>query len=191
MRRDIFLVGQKMANAGLVISYCVLIATLALAGIACLEHWHFSPVMVMRESPAALSALQPRIVDEVVIGENEEDHELDGQKVSTTSNQGKACRLANSGGTFSYQMKVLPQEAMRLNCRYSGDETKGHVFDIAVDDQIIATQNLTTIAPGHFVDIEYRIPAGLTHGKTEVKVEFAAHPRMMAGGLYGCQILKW
>jgi len=87
-------------------------------------------------------------------------------------------------------MKVLPQEAMRLNCRYSGDETKGHVFDIAVDDQIIATQNLTTLAPGHVVDLEYKIPAGLTRGKTEVKVEFVAHAGMTAGGLYGCQMLK-
>ena len=32
-------------------------------------------------------------------------------------------------------MKVLPHEAMTLNCRYSGDENKNHVFDIVVDDQ--------------------------------------------------------
>jgi hypothetical protein len=191
MRRDIFLVGNKMASAGLVISYCVLLATLALAGIACLERWHFSPVMILRESPAAMAALQPRIVDEVIIGENEDDHEVNGQKQSTQTTTGKTCRLATQGGSFSYQMKVLPQELMTLNCHYSGDETRGHLFDIAVDNQIIATQNLTAIRPGHFVDIEYKIPAGLTRGKTEVKVEFRAHPGMIAGGLYGCQMLKW
>ena len=87
-------------------------------------------------------------------------------------------------------MKVLPDEAMTLNCRYWGGERKGHEFDIAVDNQIIATQNLTAIAPGHFVDMEYKIPAGLTRGKTEVKVEFQAHAGMTAGGLYGCQMLK-
>ena len=32
MRRNIFLAGEKMANAGLLISYCVLMATLAVAG---------------------------------------------------------------------------------------------------------------------------------------------------------------
>ena len=32
------------------------------------------------------------------------------------------------------------------------------MFDIAVDDQIVATQNLTAIAPGHFVDLEYLNP---------------------------------
>ena len=79
MRRNIFLVGEKMANAGLLISYCVLMATLAVAGIFLLEHWHFSPVKVMRESPEAIAAMQPRVVDEVIIGENEDDHDVDGQ----------------------------------------------------------------------------------------------------------------
>lgn len=191
MRRDIFLVGEKMAGAGLLISYCVLMATLVLAGIACLERQHFRPVMVMRESPAAMTAMQQRIVDEVVIGGNEDDHEVEGQRDSTDMNTGKPFRLATYGGSFSYQMKVLPQELMTLNCRYSGDETMGHLFDIAVDNRIIATQSLTAIAPGHFVDMEYKIPAGLTRGKTQVKVEFKAHPGMIVGGLYGCQMLKW
>jgi hypothetical protein len=39
--------------------------------------------------------------------------------------------------------------------------------------------------------MEYNIPAGLTRGKTQVKVEFKAHPGMIAGGLYGCQMLRW
>jgi DNA-directed RNA polymerase subunit RPC12/RpoP len=189
MRRDIFLVGKKMANAGLLISYCVLLATLLLAGIACLEYWHFRPVMVFRETPEAQAAVQARAVDNVIIGDNEEDHDLEGQSHSTVTIYDKPYRLTGTGGMFSYQMKVLPQGVMILNCRYSGDEPRGHVFDIAVEDQIIATQNLTAIAPGHFVDVEYKIPAALTRGKTEVKVEFQAHPGMTAGGLYGCQIL--
>ena len=179
-----------MANAGLLISYCVLMATLAVAGIFLLEHWHFSPVKVMRESPEAIAAMQPRVVDEVIIGENEDDHDVDGQMHFMTANKGKPYRSATRGGSFSYTMKVLPHEAMTLNCRYWGGEKKGHVFDIAVDDQIIATQNLTAIAPGHFVDMEYKIPASLTRGKTQVKVEFQAHAGMTAGGLYGCQMLK-
>ena len=36
MRRNVFLVGEKMANAGLLIGYGVLTATLVLAGIFCL-----------------------------------------------------------------------------------------------------------------------------------------------------------
>jgi DNA-directed RNA polymerase subunit RPC12/RpoP len=191
MRRDVFLVGEKMANAGLLISYSVLMATLALAGVASVVRWHYRPLMVMRESTDAIAARQLRMVDEVVIGENEDDHEMNGLRQATKTNQGKPYRLAPHGGSFSYRMTVLPQESMTLNCRYSGDETSGHLFDIAVDDQTIATQSLTAIAPGHFVDMEYKIPASLTRGKTQVKVEFKAHLGMTAGGLYGCQMLRW
>jgi DNA-directed RNA polymerase subunit RPC12/RpoP len=190
MRRNIFLEGEKMANAGLLISYCVLIATLAVAGTFLLAHWHFSPVKVMRESPEAIAAIQPRVVDEVIIRENEDDHDVDGQMLSAGTSNGKPYRSAVRGGSFSYTMKVLPHEAMTLNCRYWGGEKKDHVFDIAVDDQIIATQNLTAIAPGHFVDMEYKIPASLTRGKDKVKVEFQAQAGKTAGGVYGCQILK-
>lgn len=180
-----------MANAGLLISYSVLMATLAAAGIAFLEHWQSNPVKVMRESPGSIAALQARVVDEVIMGENEEDHDVDGQMHFTSPNKGKPYHSATRGGSFSYIMKVLPHQMMTLSCRYSGDEKKGHVFDIAVDGQIIATQFLTASAPGHFFDMEYKIPESLTRGKTQVKVEFQAHPGMTAGGLYGCQMLEW
>jgi hypothetical protein len=190
MRRNIFLEGEKMANAGLLISYSVLLAMLVVAGIFLLEHWQSRPVKVMRESPETIAAMQSRVVDEVIIGENEDDHDVDGQMHGTTMNKGKPYHSAARGGSFSYKLKVLPYQAMTLNCRYSGSEKKGHLFDIAVDDQIVATQNLTAIAPGHFVDMEYKIPASLTRGKTEVKVEFQAHAGLAAGALYGCQMLR-
>ena len=190
MRRNFFLVGERMANAGLLISYCVLVATMLVVGISLLEYWHYRPVKVLRESPTALTSLQSRVVDEVIMGENEDDHDVDGQMHYTSANRGKPSHSAGRGGSFSYMMKVLPDRAMALNCRYSGDEKKNHEFDVAVDNQIIATQNLKAIAPGHFVDVEYKIPTSLTHGKTQVKVEFQAHAGMTAGALYGCQILK-
>jgi DNA-directed RNA polymerase subunit RPC12/RpoP len=191
MRRNIFLVGEKMANAGLIISYSVLMATVALAATFLLEHWLSIPVKVLRETPEAIAALESRVVDEVVMGENEDDHDVDGQMYSSTTSKGKTFRTATRGGSFGYTMKVLPHEAMTLNCRYSGDENKNHIFDIVVDDQVIATQDLNAVAPGHFVDMEYKIPKSLTAGKDEVRVEFQAHAGMTAGGLYGCQILKW
>ena len=179
-----------MANAGLLISYGVLLATLAAAGTFLVAHWHFNPVKVMRESPGAIAAMQPRVVDEVIIGENEEDHDMDGQMISLSANNGKTARSALRGGSLSYMMKALPNAAMTLNCRFWGGERKDHVFDVAVDNQIIATQDLKSLAPGHFVDMEYKIPASLTRGKTQVKVEFQAHAGKTAGGLYGCQMLK-
>ena len=54
---------------------------------------------------------------------------------------------------------------MSLNCRYWGDEAAGRTFDIAVEDQIIATQDLNKNMPGHFFDVEYLIPQSLTKGE--------------------------
>jgi hypothetical protein len=190
MRRDFFLVGEKMANAGLLISYAVLLATVVAAAIFFFEHQYYRPLQMLRETPDALAAMQARVVDEVIMGENEDEHEVDGVMQYTTEDRGKSYHTANRGGSFSYMMKTLPDRALTLNCRYSGDENRGHLFDIAVDDRIIATQDLTFIAHGHWVDIEYKIPTSLTSGKTKVKVEFQAHAGKTAGGLYGCQILK-
>lgn len=190
MRRNIFLEGDKIANAGLAVSYVMLVATMVAGGIFLGEYLYFRPVKVLRNSPDAIAAMQPRIVDEIVIGENEDDHDVDGQMHYVSRNNGKSSRMADRGGSFSYQMKVLPDRSMTLNCRYWGSERKNHVFDIAVDNQIIATQDLTGIAPSRFVDVEYRIPASLTHGKTEVKVEFQAHAGALAGGLYACEMLR-
>ena len=44
--------------------------------------------------------------------------------------------------------------------------------------------------PGHFFDVEYRIPADVTRGKSKVTVEFQAHAGMMAGGLFAVETLK-
>jgi hypothetical protein len=150
--------------------------------------WHFHPARVVRPSLNTAAAPDYRIVDEVVINETEEDHELSGQMFSLTSdNKG---RRAVRGGSFSYVLKVLPNEPMTLNCRYFGDEPKGREFDIGVDDQIIATQTLNHNEPGKYFDEQYNIPAALTRGKSEVTVEFQGRPGMVAGTLYGCQMLK-
>lgn len=190
LRKNVFLDGETLANAGLAISYSVL-AALVLCGIAFLGvQWHFHPVRTVRSAMDAAAAPEYRIVDAIVIGENEDDHGLSGQIGRPPAGGKIKGRKATQGGAFSYTMKVLPDIPMTLNCRYSGDEAKGRIFDIAIDDEIIATQTLNHDLPGKVFDEEYKIPTALTRGKTEVTVEFQARPNMVAGTLYGCQILK-
>ena len=188
MRKDVFLEGEKMANAGLIISYCILAAVIFGGIISLGVQWHFHPKRVIQPSLDAAAAPEFRIVDQVIINRTEEDHEFSGQMYSLTGD--KKGRRAVRGGSFGYVMKVLPHEPMTLDCRYSGDEPKRRAFDIAVDGQIIATQTLDHNAPNKFFDEQYKIPAALTRGKTEVTVEFQAHADMVAGTLYGCQMLK-
>ena len=64
------------------------------------------------------------------------------------------------------------------------------MFDILVGDKKIATQKLTAHKPGAFTDVTYPIPADVTKGKGKVTVRFQGHPGSMAGGVFGCRIVK-
>jgi hypothetical protein len=164
---------------------------LFLGGVA-VNKLYFAPQIVIRESAAELDALKPRIVDEVLTGNamSEQQHELGGKFLLAGPFNGKFWRSAIQGGSITYRMKVLPDQGMSLNCRYWGSEQAGRTFDICVDDTVIATQNLEFNVPGHFFDTEYKIPRGLTRGKTQVTIKFQAHAGLAAGGLFGCQTLK-
>ena len=161
-------------------------------GIATLTQYYLAPRIVVRESPAELDTLKPRIVDEVLIGRppSEQEHQLHGKYMQAGPFNGKFWRAAIAGGSITYVMKVLPDQPMSLNCRYWGNEQRGRTFDIAIDGKVIATQDLGYNVPGHFFDTEYRIPRSVTHGKTQVTVTFQAHPGLAAGGLFGCETLK-
>ena len=189
MRKDVFLEGEKIANAGLIVSYCVLTLMLLFATAGLAVRWHFHPTRTVLQSGDALVPAS-RIVDEVTIAETEEDHDMEGSHEPTTLIGTKKGRKASRGGYFSYTMKVLPHESMSLTCRYWGGEPKGRWFDIAIDGQVIATQKLDHDVPNKFFDVEYKIPAALTRGKTSVTVQFQARPAWTAGTVYGCRMLK-
>jgi hypothetical protein len=63
------------------------------------------------------------------------------------------------------------------------------VQPLLINDTVIATQILEFNDPGHFFDVEYKIPEKLTRSQNTVRVTFQAYPRKTAGGLYGCQTL--
>ncbi len=182
---------RRLAALGLKAS-CVGLGLFILSlGMTTLAKQYNAPKIVVRESPEELGALKPRIVDEVfTLPQSEQEHHLGGKFLLYGPFNGKFWRSAVSGGSISYVMKVLPDQAMSLNCRYWGGEQAGRTFDICIDDTVIAVQNLEFNVPGHFFDSEYKIPRSLTSGKTQVTVKLQAHPGVAAGGLFGCQTLK-
>ena len=44
--------------------------------------------------------------------------------------------------------------------------------------------------PGKFFDVEYPIPAELIAGKDQITVRFQPHERNIAGGVFGCAVMK-
>lgn len=181
---------RQLAITGLVIGYCVLIAgVIVFAG-----HMLRRPTLVMRDTVGGQPLNPSRIVDEVKIlnPASETEHQFKNQGVGGGVWENRPFRLLRnpSGGSFSYVMKVLPGEAMTLNCTYWGSDTDHREFDILVDGSRIAHQKLDYNSPGHFFDMEYGIPKSLTRGKSQVTVEFRSPKGMYAGEIFGCQILK-
>lgn len=120
----------------------------------------------------------------------ERAHGQQGKTTYSGAAFGRRWRDARGGGWFSYEMKVSPDQPVNLTVTYWGGDVGNRVFDILVANQKIATQKLNAPKPGKFTDVTYNIPASLTKGKQKVTVKFQAHPGSMAGGVFGCRIVR-
>jgi DUF1680 family protein len=145
-----------------------------------------------RAEQERLRELERRTVDQLAIGEMqpERDHNLQGEKTGAGDFQGRKWRHAIDGGWFSFEMKVLPDQPMDLVLTYWGSDVGGREFDILVDGEKIATQVLNNNLPDRFFDVTHPLPESLTRGKQRVTIRLQAHPGRMAGGLFGCRVVR-
>ena len=152
--------------------------------------WSKMKAEIEREK-AELEAMRLRTVDELAPGEQqpEVNHNFKGENTDAGSAYNIKYRDARNGW-FSYDMAVLGDKKMQLVCNYWGGENNKRVFDILVDGVKIATQTLFQDKPGEFIYRVYDIPEELTKGKSSVNVKFESHPDSMAGGLFGCKMIK-
>jgi hypothetical protein len=79
---------------------------------------------------------------------------------------------------------------MALAVEYWGGFPGSRTFDILVDEQVIATENISNIKDGHFIHITYDIPEKITYGKRKVTVTFKAHEGHRAGPVFGVRTVK-
>jgi hypothetical protein len=59
-----------------------------------------------------------------------------------------------------------------------------------VDGKIIATENISNKNDGRFIFVEYPVPQELTRGKNRINVRIQAHPRNMAGPVFGLRTVR-
>ncbi len=135
--------------------------------------------------------IEEMTVDFVQPGEMqpERDHNFKGESTSPGFFKERASRESRSGW-FSFDMKVLPGKPMAIVVDYWGGFPGAKTFDILVNDQVIKTENISSIKDGQFIDIQYAIPEKLTQGKKKVTVKFKAYPHNMAGPVYGVRTIK-
>ena len=120
----------------------------------------------------------------------ERDHNFTGEKLETGEAHTRKFRVANEGSAFTFTMKVTPDLNHTLIATYWGEDNRGRRFDILIDGEKIASEDLTKYKASKFYDISYTIPTHLTKGKSLVKVTFQAQPHNQAGPVFGVRLVN-
>ena len=115
----------------------------------------------------------------------ERDHHFDGEKLMLEENfRGRKARGADRGGSLTFTMKTPTTGPIGLVLEYWGGYTGSKTFDIVVNGETIATENISGKADGKFIDVQYDIPQSLTVGKEEITVTLQPHVGHRAGPFF-------
>jgi uncharacterized protein len=138
-----------------------------------------------------LKKLEAMTIDFVQPGEMqpERDHNLKGEHTSAGQFKGHKWRHAHDGW-FSFDIKVLPDEPVTIQATYWGSDAGDRIFDVLVDNIIVATQTLENNKPDKFYVENYNIPFELTQKKNKVTIRFQSQEGKVAGGLFGVRVMR-
>lgn len=134
-----------------------------------------------------------RTLDYVSTGEQqpESDHKMQTLNSTSGIHENEYWRDASSGGYFSYELATQGRTDLTLQVKYWGNESGTRVFDILVDETIIATENVVNKwNVNEFRSVEYPIDASLVAGKEIITVKFKARTNAVAGGVFYVRLLK-
>jgi DUF1680 family protein len=119
----------------------------------------------------------------------ERNHNFKGEKTSVGSYKERTSRDTR-GGWFSYDMKTIANKPVELVVDYWGGFPGAKTFDIMVNNNVIATENISNKKDGQFISEQYDIPPELLKGKSKITVKFQAKPGNMAGPVFGVRTIR-
>ncbi len=136
--------------------------------------------------------LEQRTIDLFRMGETEPEREHNFQEKDSWVEEyrQRKARTADRGGWFSFEMDVGREDPVSLSVEYWGGYTGSKTFDILVEDQAIARENISNKAPGKFIDIAYAIPQDLIDGKERIGVKFVPLEGHRAGPVFAVRTLR-
>ena len=154
-------------------------------------------VVLIIGSCASMGAGSGAVLDRVYIGNSssESAHSLQVDRSESGLNI-ENWRHALDGGYFQYTMKTGGNTNIAVRVRYWANEVGERSFNIIVDDQIIATENVVgkfrnETRPQDFYDVDYPVPAELAEGKESIVVKFQGIDEyQIAGGVYGLSLVN-
>lgn len=131
--------------------------------------------------------IEAHTVDMLRVGEMqpERDHHFTSDNANTGEEHGRKWRAADEGGAMAFTMKVDGSRTNALLLTYWGMDNRYRKFDILVDGEKVATEDLNKYKASKFYEIVYSIPEKLTQGKEQVTVTIKAGPQHTAGPIYG------
>jgi hypothetical protein len=155
------------------------------------EEWH-AQQQAFETEKAAYALLEKNTYDFVQPGEMqpERNHKFQGEGAVVVEMKGRKARQAERGGWFSFEVEVLPEGLTSLVFEYWGGYTGKKIFDILVDDERIATQDINGIKDGAFLTKEYPVPAALTNGKKKITVRIQPHTGSRGGPVFGIRTVR-
>jgi uncharacterized protein len=156
----------------------------------------FSPEeLVIRDDRLAIeerlrSEREAATVDAVAIGEQQSEVEHDFRSVDSETGifQNKRWR---HGRDFSYTLSTRGEQNLELELTYWGGD-QGRVFDILVNDTIIATQENSEDQPKGFYRVRYPLPDSLlgSASDTRLTVRFVGRGDSLAGGVFELRLMR-
>lgn len=120
---------------------------------------------------------------------SEKEHRQKGDKTTIGEFEGRRNRESREGW-FSYDLRIMMGQPMALAVDYFGGFPGNKTFDILVNGQIIATENISNKKDGAFIREIYPIPDELTVNDPLITVKFQARPAHMAGPVFAVRTIK-
>jgi DUF1680 family protein len=135
--------------------------------------------------------IEEMTIDFVQMGEMqpERDHNFEGERSDASEFRGRRMRSSRNGW-FSVEMGVFKGQPMALVVEYWGGFPGSKTFDILVDGELLATENISNKKDGQFINEIYEIPDGMTIDRTLIRVTFKAHEGHMVGPIFSVRTIK-
>ncbi len=153
------------------------------------EGWQDYKQQMIQEQ-AVENALLSRTLNYISPGEQqpEADHFFEASQSEAGINGTRHWRHAHEW--FGYRLNRKDENNPVLRLTYFGLDA-GRVFDVLVNDKLLATVKLEGDKGPEFYTVDYLISAAFfTDDNPYFRVTFKAHTGSIAGGLYGVRLLK-
>lgn len=144
-------------------------------------------IVAERERQRQLAAATVSVVQ---VGDAQSERNFNQQDENTLIDRSTGRPGRRGRSWFSFDMPVDPTHALALIVTYHSGERRRSTFDILVDGQPLASQEVARTNPLHYFDVEYALTADDLKGKQKVTVRFQATNGNEIAAVYGVRVIR-